>query len=459
MARRKSGTAARGGSKRAKSGAATPKRAKKPASKVRAGAAGAPKARRASKPHAARSAKTRPTRARPATPAAAAPFTAPARAPFPAPTHASSPAPRPNDAVRTRAEAVESAAVAALWPAEPVRSTALALVTPAPTPATASGAGSAGVATRTVALATFPTSPASLSHATAPAPAPPARVLVTPTPVTPPPMTPRSFVPVTPLRANAGPGVGVPRTVPGVSRVVPGAPRLVSLRDEVERALNAPSVPRPAPFPTRVNGATPPVGPRVSLPSSWSRVEPRPPIIHVIAPPTVRQGMSRTWAHRAGTATRRAALKAERFVHVATDRLERWTPASWSRTRGRRIVSRAASLALLVALVVVIPLQFGPRGTSASQPGAGARGAYLGELIGVRHVIRVHASSQGPLYTVLDATTRRVLAEDLPADEVYRQFPDLNARTLRTGPDAEPRDPQSLLRPLMTAEPHRPELP
>ncbi|MFM9994167.1 MAG: hypothetical protein ACKVU4_00030 [Phycisphaerales bacterium] len=249
----------------------------------------------------------------------------------------------------------------------------------------------------------------------------------------------------------------------------------MSLRDEVERVLNGPGVPAPTRKPTPVEARpTPEVRaasaravsnpglaplPKLSLPGSWLRAETRPPIIHVVAPPSARPGMTRTWARRAGVATRRAGVSAGRIVHGATDRLERWTPASWSRTRARRIASRAASLALLLTLLVVIPIQFGPRGTSASQATGPVRGAYLGELVGARHVVRVHASSHGPLYSVLDAATRRVLAEDMLAGEVYRQFPDLDVRTMRTGPDAEPPDPESLRRPLMTAEPHRPELP
>jgi hypothetical protein len=58
------------------------------------------------------------------------------------------------------------------------------------------------------------------------------------------------------------------------------------------------------------------------------------------------------------------------------------------------------------------------------------------------------------MYSVWDARTGRALAEDLWADEVYRDFPDLDPRRLHLGPDEEGADAAELLGPLMTAEQH-----
>lgn len=70
----------------------------------------------------------------------------------------------------------------------------------------------------------------------------------------------------------------------------------------------------------------------------------------------------------------------------------------------------------------------------------------LGELIGRRYHVRVHASPEGPLYTVC-TPEGEVLEAELHADEVYEFFPDLDIKNLHFGPDRErrPSRPDALM--------------
>ena len=58
----------------------------------------------------------------------------------------------------------------------------------------------------------------------------------------------------------------------------------------------------------------------------------------------------------------------------------------------------------------------------------------LGELVGSEYLVRIFGSEDEPRYTVctLGGT---VLADDLFADEVYREFPDLDIPSLQFGQD------------------------
>jgi len=67
--------------------------------------------------------------------------------------------------------------------------------------------------------------------------------------------------------------------------------------------------------------------------------------------------------------------------------------------------------------------------TSAAESGR----ALLGTFQGREHMVKCFASPDGPRYSVytLDG---RVLQANLPADEVYRAFPDIDLSTLRADP-------------------------
>ncbi len=93
------------------------------------------------------------------------------------------------------------------------------------------------------------------------------------------------------------------------------------------------------------------------------------------------------------------------------------------------------------------PRSASPRAPFRARPPAA--GAPLGELIGGRYLVRITLLPQGPRYTVC-TPDGEVLATDLPADEVYRDFPDLDPAALHLGPDHGPGTP------LMLAEPTDP---
>jgi hypothetical protein len=57
----------------------------------------------------------------------------------------------------------------------------------------------------------------------------------------------------------------------------------------------------------------------------------------------------------------------------------------------------------------------------------------LGMLEGREHIVKCWASPEGPRYSVYTLDGRMIQA-DLPADEVYRGFPDVDLPNLRTDP-------------------------
>jgi hypothetical protein len=71
----------------------------------------------------------------------------------------------------------------------------------------------------------------------------------------------------------------------------------------------------------------------------------------------------------------------------------------------------------------------------------------LGMMEGADYIVLMHGSPEGARYTVC-ARAGAVLAEDLPADQVYREFPSLDVGGMRL----EPAD-MGEARPLMLADP------
>ncbi|MFG0274152.1 MAG: hypothetical protein ACF8QF_03755 [Phycisphaerales bacterium] len=57
----------------------------------------------------------------------------------------------------------------------------------------------------------------------------------------------------------------------------------------------------------------------------------------------------------------------------------------------------------------------------------------LGALEGLEHSLLIHATPEGPRYTLLDPLGNPI-ATDLPADEVYRVHPDADVDRMIAGP-------------------------
>jgi len=76
----------------------------------------------------------------------------------------------------------------------------------------------------------------------------------------------------------------------------------------------------------------------------------------------------------------------------------------------------------------------------------------LGEIVGRNHIVRVHATQDGPRYTVCDPEGL-VLEADLMAEEVYHFFPELDIKSLHFG---HPEETDSEPIPLMLADPNDP---
>jgi len=71
----------------------------------------------------------------------------------------------------------------------------------------------------------------------------------------------------------------------------------------------------------------------------------------------------------------------------------------------------------------------------------------LGMLEGREHLVKCWASPEGPRYSVF-TLDGRLLQADLPADEVYRGFPDIDLLNLRADPPgAEPAAPSGTTKP------------
>ncbi|MBL0870523.1 MAG: hypothetical protein IBJ18_08110 [Phycisphaerales bacterium] len=71
-----------------------------------------------------------------------------------------------------------------------------------------------------------------------------------------------------------------------------------------------------------------------------------------------------------------------------------------------------------------------------SPPAADDRGnVLLGALRGSKsHAIWIYSGAVGPLYTIIDRTSNRVIARAIEADELYRQYPELQAENLQLVP-------------------------
>lgn len=69
-------------------------------------------------------------------------------------------------------------------------------------------------------------------------------------------------------------------------------------------------------------------------------------------------------------------------------------------------------------------------------PAADDRGnVLLGALRGSKtHAIWIYSGAVGPLYTIIDRTSNRVIARSIEADELYRLFPELQAEHLQLVP-------------------------
>lgn len=126
------------------------------------------------------------------------------------------------------------------------------------------------------------------------------------------------------------------------------------------------------------------------------------------------------------------------------------TPSVAHRVRTLALIIAGAALFLGVASVIKPP----PRSASANVPPAvspfGAPAPthpprteaahpkgwkLIGTLEGTQHMVRCWATPDGPRYSVY-TLSGQLLQADLPADEVYRAFPDIELENLRADPPA-----------------------
>jgi hypothetical protein len=124
-------------------------------------------------------------------------------------------------------------------------------------------------------------------------------------------------------------------------------------------------------------------------------------------------------------------------------------PSSGLWRRSRRVLAVLGAAALFFGVASVIKPD--PRGAGAvvNQPQTitGATAAantdhpkgwkLIGTLEGREHILKCWATSDGPRYSV-HAPDGRVIQDDLPADEVYRGFPDIDLLNLRADPPTSP---------------------
>lgn len=76
----------------------------------------------------------------------------------------------------------------------------------------------------------------------------------------------------------------------------------------------------------------------------------------------------------------------------------------------------------------------------------------VGMLEAKNYLVLIHAGASEPMYSVF-GLDGRLLKGDMPADDVYREFPDLDLKTLRLDPPATGQASET--GPLMLAEPVR----
>lgn len=79
-----------------------------------------------------------------------------------------------------------------------------------------------------------------------------------------------------------------------------------------------------------------------------------------------------------------------------------------------------------------------PRRLPSATPGEHPKGwKLLGSLQGKQFLVRAYASPEGPRYTVY-SIKGELLQADLPADEVYRAFPDVDLENMQLEPGVTP---------------------
>jgi hypothetical protein len=97
-----------------------------------------------------------------------------------------------------------------------------------------------------------------------------------------------------------------------------------------------------------------------------------------------------------------------------------------------KLLIAAASCGLFIGIATFL----GPQASEAGQSAAAHPSAHrhLGELRGLKYRVLIEPSSHGPLYTVC-TRSGQVLHPPIPAEDVYKLFPDLDIQTMSAGPD------------------------
>lgn len=121
------------------------------------------------------------------------------------------------------------------------------------------------------------------------------------------------------------------------------------------------------------------------------------------------------------------------------------------RRRGKRVLLVLGAAALFIGAASVFkPEPQGARASTNTNPHTTAlmRAALptlplhpkgwklLGTLEGREHILKCWGTNDGPRYSV-HALDGRLIQDDLPADEVYRGFPDIELPNLRVDPAAD----------------------
>lgn len=115
----------------------------------------------------------------------------------------------------------------------------------------------------------------------------------------------------------------------------------------------------------------------------------------------------------------------------------------------RTRLGRFGALALLVILFAGAASILGPFASSAGLNPEARHPVLLrpdgsvliGRIVGRDRQLVIYTSPSGATYTVTDSRGR-ILAQGLPAADLYRDFPDLDPSTLRSGPD-QPRSDEA----------------
>lgn len=107
---------------------------------------------------------------------------------------------------------------------------------------------------------------------------------------------------------------------------------------------------------------------------------------------------------------------------------------------------RFGALILLTVIFTIAAGVFGPFMSSArTSPDTRAPGltgsdgrVLIGRTLGRSHRLVIYMTTDGARYTITD-NSGRILAEDLPEDDVYRAFPDLDPGSLHAGTSGDHR--------------------